>query len=100
MKPRRRRIWLVLVYSAFVCSTFLVILRQQPGIAARGGGIDGDDLLGGKAAEIIRTAGLRSGSGQMRAAEGLRANHGADHAAIDINISMRQARGDALDSEI
>src|SRR6185437_15695681 len=41
--------------------------------------------------------GLGSGSRQAGTAEGLRADHGTDHAAINVNVAMRKACGDMLD---
>src|ERR1700722_3361143 len=63
----------------------LFIKCEQAGIATGGGGINGDHLLGGEAAQIVWASGLWPGAGQQRAAERLSANDGADHAAIDID---------------
>src|SRR5689334_13653694 len=62
----------------------------------RGGGVDRHDLLGGKSFEIIRTACLWSGAGERVPSERLRANDRADHAAIDIDVAMREPRGDVI----
>ena len=40
----------------------VIPLRQQCGVAAGGGGVDGDGLLGREAREIMRAAGLGTGA--------------------------------------
>src|SRR5438067_12568588 len=78
----------------------LFFRSEQRGIATGSRGVDGDHLLGGKSLEVIRTAGLRPGAGESAAAERLRADDGADHAAIDVDIAMRKPPRDMLDDGI
>ena len=57
-----------------------------------------------EAAQIVRTAGLRPGAGKPLAAEGLRADHGADLVAVDIDVAGMDAvdemLGAALDAGV
>jgi hypothetical protein len=53
----------------------------------RGGGIDRDGALGCEAVEVAGTAGFGAGAGEAFAAEGLHADDGADHAAVDIAVA-------------
>ena len=62
-------------------------LRKQCGIAARCGGVDGDGLLAAKPQEIVRSTGLGAGPGEAFTTKGLHTDDGADHVAIDIDIS-------------
>src|ERR1700733_10259649 len=75
-------------------------LGQEAGVAADRGGVDGDDLLGRKAPQVIRPAGLRAGAGEMGAAERLGADNRADHAAIDIDIPVNQTRNNPVDRAV
>src|SRR6266516_7350617 len=70
---------------------------EQRGIAAGSRGVDGDHLLGGKSLEVIRTTGFRPGAGESAAAERLRADDGADHAAIDVGLAVPKPPPDMLD---
>src|SRR3546814_5921171 len=76
-------------WSSDVCSSDLV--------AAGGGGVDGDDLLGGEARQVVRAAGLGAGARQALAAEGLYPDHRADLVAVDVDVADPGARGDVLD---
>src|SRR6195256_1923060 len=78
----------------------LLFLGQQACVAAGRRGVDGDDLLQGKTAQIIRAARLGSGAGKAASAEGLGPDHGADHVAVDVDIAVRQARRDARDGRV
>src|SRR5258708_5877566 len=77
---------------------------QQRGIAAGRGRIDRERPFKRKPMEIMRSAGLRTRSGQAFAAEGLHTDYGADLVAIHINISdlnMRaNVRGGFLDPAV
>src|SRR5262249_56062216 len=77
---------------------------EQRGIAAGSRGVDGHHLLDGKSLEVIRPAGLRSGAGHSAAAEWLRADDRADHAAIDVGIAVRKPPrnmlGDRIDAGV
>src|ERR1019366_9373993 len=66
--------------------------------SARPGGrrVGGHGLLGGEAAQIVGTAGLWSGPRQAAAAEWLGAHHGADHAAVHIDVAVGEARRDVV----
>src|SRR3546814_12261859 len=76
-------------WSSDVCSSDLV--------AAGGGGVDGDDLLGGEARQVVRAAGLVAGARQALAAEGLYPDHRADLVAVDVDVADPGARGDVLE---
>src|SRR5947208_10447322 len=78
----------------------LFFRSEQRGIAAGSRGVDGDHLLGGKSLEVIRTTGFRPGAGESAAAERLRADDGADHAAIDVDIAVREPPPERLDGGI
>src|SRR5260221_14775807 len=65
----------------------LLLEREQAGVAARGGGVDRDGALDGEAVEIMRAAGLGPGARQALAAEGLHADDGADHVAVDVEVA-------------
>lgn len=60
---------------------------EEFGIAADRGRVDGAHALGREAQEIMRPARFRPCAGQSAAAEGLHADDGADHVAIDIDIA-------------
>ena len=64
---------------------------EEGGVAAGGGGVDRDHLLGREALEVVRAAGLGACPREAEAAERLRADHRPDHAAVDIDIPGRQA---------
>src|SRR6185436_20745445 len=55
--------------------------------AADRGGIHRQRSLGGEPRQVVRSAGLRAGARQPFAAEGLHADHGTDHAAVDVDIA-------------
>src|SRR3546814_11074701 len=59
--------------------------------------VDGDDLLGGEARQVVRAAGLGAGARQALAAEGLYPDHRADLVAVDVDVADPGARGDVLD---
>ena len=40
-----------------------------------------------EALQVVRAAGLRAGAGEADAAEGLRADDGADHVAVDVDVA-------------
>src|SRR5712692_5125317 len=61
--------------------------REQFGDAAHRRGIHGEGPLGRESGQVMRPAGLRAGAGEAFAAEGLHADHGADHAAVDVNVA-------------
>src|SRR5881397_3066104 len=61
---------------------------EQGSIPASGGSVDRHHLLGREAAQIIRAAGLWPRAGQADAAERLRADHGTDHVAVDVDIAV------------
>src|SRR3546814_17848087 len=69
---------------------------QQRGIAAGGGGVDGEGAFAGEAQQVVRAAGFGAGAGQAFAAERLHADHGADLAAVDVAVADVGAAGDAL----
>src|SRR4029450_8778223 len=81
-------------------STTLVAGGEQRGIATHSGGVDGHHLLGGKSLDIVGTARLRAGARKRAAAERLRADDGADHAAIDVDVSVRKPPDDVVDGGI
>src|SRR2546430_17008722 len=81
-------------------STTLVAGGEQRGIAAHRGGVDGHHLLGGKSLEIVGTARLEPGAGERAAAERLRADDRADHAAIDVDIAVREPPDDVIDAGV
>src|ERR1700761_5684396 len=62
-------------------------LRHQRRIAAGGGCVDRHRLLGAKPQQIMRTAGLGSGSGQATAPKRLNADNGTDHVAVDVDVA-------------
>src|SRR5260370_8626691 len=64
-----------------------LLQRQQGGVAAGGGGVGRHCELGGEAVQVSRATGLGAGAGEAFAAEGLHADDGADHAAVDIAVS-------------
>src|SRR5688572_14696947 len=49
----------------------LIRVREQGGVAARGRGVDRQNLLGAEAGQIAGATGLRAGSGKAAAAERL-----------------------------
>src|SRR5689334_21028839 len=57
------------------CAVRLFPAREQSGVAACGRGIHGYRLFGGKPRQIMRPAGLRSGSRQPEPAERLHTDH-------------------------
>ena len=59
-------------------------------------GVNGYDLFSGKALQVVRPARFRSGTRKAAAAERLRANHGADHVAVHIDIAVGEPAHDAL----
>src|SRR3546814_12490229 len=67
--------------------------RHERRVAAGGGGVDRQRLLGREAVQVARAAGLGAGAGETLAAEGLHADHGADHAAVTVGVADRQAAG-------
>src|SRR5882757_316694 len=50
--------------------------------------------------QVIRAAGFRASAGQTAAAERLRADHCADHVAVDVDIAVRKPRRDTSDSTV
>src|SRR5262249_53098477 len=68
------------------------LLRQEARVAADGGGVDGDDLLPCEAVQVIRATGLGTGPREAGAAERLGADHGTDHAAVDIDVAHGKTR--------
>src|SRR3989442_747139 len=82
------------------------ILRacEQFGAPAHRRGVHAESPLGREAGQVMRPAGLRAGAGEAFAAEGLHANYGADHAAVDVDVA--DARGahhlvdEALDAAV
>src|SRR5215475_13898663 len=67
-------------------SPFL-LQAEKGGVAAGGGRVDGERALGGEAVEITRAAGLGAGAGEALATEGLHADDGADHVAVDVSVA-------------
>src|SRR5260221_14344943 len=65
----------------------LLLEREQAGVAARGGGVDRDGALDGETVEIMRAAGLGPGARQDLAAQGLYADDGAHHVAVDAGVA-------------
>src|SRR5699024_4978285 len=73
-----------------------IVDGEKRRVAAGGGGVDGQHALGGVAQEVVRAAGLEAGAGQAFAAEGLGADHGADHVAVDVHVADPGAGGDVF----
>src|ERR1700755_2838799 len=71
-------------------TTFLLLTRQQRGIAAGSSGVDRYRLFGGEKGQIMRASGLWARTRQPVAAERLHADHRADHVAVDINVTGLQ----------
>ena len=74
--------------------------RQQRHITARRRSVDRHRLLGAKAVQIMRPAGFRAGAAQAFAAEGLHADHRADHVAVHINVADIRGAGQRLRARI
>src|ERR1700704_1318044 len=66
----------------------LLAFRQQAGVSSGCRGVHRDDLLSGETSQVVRAARFRAGAGETRAAERLRADHRADHVAVDIDIAV------------
>src|SRR6202165_4377627 len=81
--------------------------REQFGDAAHRRGIHGEGPLDRESEQVMRPAGLRAGAGEAFAAEGLHAHHGADHAAVHVDVAdarrayhlVDEALDAAVDSE-
>src|SRR5262245_31050673 len=71
-----------------------VLAADQADIAAGGGKVGADHPFGGKAGQVMGTAGLGPGARQPLAAERLGADHGADLVAIDVDIAHPGPLGD------
>src|ERR1700749_5075320 len=65
----------------------LLTTRHQRRVATRGRRVHRHRLLSGKTRQIMRAAGLGPGARQSVAAERLHADHGADHVAVDIDVT-------------
>src|SRR5215469_12646591 len=52
------------------------------------------------AAKIVGPASFRPSARQVRAAKGLRADDGADHVAVDVDVAVREPLRDAIDGQI
>src|SRR6266851_2735814 len=65
----------------------VLLQRQEAGITARRRGVDREGALDSEAVEVVRTAGLRPRPRQTFAAEGLHADDGADHVAVDVDVA-------------
>src|SRR3989454_5707462 len=78
--------------------------REQFGDPAYRRSVHGETPLGREPEQVMRPAGLRAGAGEALAAEGLHSDHGADHAAVDVDVA--DARGahhlvdEALDAAV
>ena len=73
---------------------------QQRCIAAARRRVHRHSLLEAEASQIIRPARLGPGAGQALAAEWLRPDHGADHAAVDVDIPRRHPSQHARDKAL
>src|SRR5262249_6681059 len=67
-----------------------LLQAEQRGVAAGGRGVDRERALGGEAMQIARAAGLGASAREALAAEGLHADDGADHVAVDIGVADAQ----------
>src|SRR5262249_56578781 len=76
------------------------LLCQKARIAPDRRGVHSHDLLQGEAPQIVRTARLRPGAGEARAAERLGADHRADDVAVDVDIPCRKALDDVPDGGV
>src|SRR5690348_17575794 len=74
-----------------------ILQRQQTRIAACGRGVDGEGAFDREAQQIMRTAGLGAGAGQVLAAEWLHADHRADLIAVDVEVANLRAAADVFD---
>src|SRR5215213_9346756 len=66
-----------------------ILQRQQGRVAAGAGRVGAGHPLGAEARNIMGTAGLGAGAAEALAAEGLRADDGPDHRAVDVEIADR-----------
>src|SRR5580698_9955020 len=73
----------------YECCWALVTKVEQGCVAARRRGVDSQGPLVRESREIMRAAGLGTGSGESVAAEGLHTDNGANHIAVDVGISDR-----------
>ena len=80
--------------------SLLLIFSQQRGVAAGRRSIHGHHLLDHQTVQIVGAARLWSSARQSAAAERLRADYGADHIAVDVDIPVRQPRSDLLAGQI
>src|SRR4249919_990207 len=78
----------------------LLAQRQQRGIAASGGGVDGHGLLGGEARYVMRAAGLGAGPRESLAAERLHTDDRADLVAVDVDVADAGPGHDAVDGGV
>src|SRR5262245_33937954 len=74
--------------------------RQQRRVAADCRRIDRERTLVCKPVQVVRAAGLRTRARKPASAERLRADHGADHIAVDIDVARTDAGGDAPDRAV
>src|SRR5690606_18839407 len=65
-------------------------LGEEGRIAAHRRRVDAHHLFGGEAAQIGGSAGFRPGAGEPGTAKRLAADDRADHAAIDVDIAVRE----------
>mmetsp|Transcript_2628 Transcript_2628/g.7885 ORF Transcript_2628/g.7885 Transcript_2628/m.7885 type:complete len:310 (+) Transcript_2628:125-1054(+) len=56
-------------------------------VAAGGGGVGGEDVFLGEAADVVGAAGLGTGAGEAGAAEGLGLDDGGDGVAVDVEVA-------------
>src|SRR5216683_4813726 len=73
---------------------------KQLGNAADRRGVDGNRSLGSKSRKVMRAAGLGAGAGEAFAAEGLHADDGADHAAVDVDVADARGEHDLVDEAL
>src|SRR6266446_10519875 len=76
-----------LLWLQIAISLFFLLQRQEGGVAAGGGGVDREGVLGGEAVEVARAAGFGAGAGEPLAAERLHPHDGADHVAVDVAVA-------------
>src|SRR5690606_16531909 len=73
---------------------------QQRCIAAGRGGVDRDRAFGSEAQQVVGSAGLGSGTGEVLAAEGLHPDDRADLVAVDVTVADPGAFDDVIDGVV
>src|SRR3974390_3865709 len=71
------------------------LVRQQRGVAAGSRGVHRDHLFQRKSDQIVRSACLRPGPRKATATERLAADDRAAHVAINADVAVREAGGEA-----